>query len=535
MTDDASHDRLQNLLWIINDIDQLVEHAMLTRAPLAEVAPRALDRLLTYLPARALTLRVTDEEGELRTFTRPDGVDVLHDQAEVLLQRTVDRGVYREEFDHGTIYGQRLDMSVHQLGGIVAHFETRHDDAERDYTQRALFQWAEIFDNYIAGIREAALKQEALELISDAFKRTILEDALDHAIEVLRRYVPFDSLAVVCQSDEVLERSSYSYRLVIDADTTYSSAAELDPRVEALVEQMVQRLLRQELVEDALDEIGFRSTFVDDVPILGLDAGNVVGRIVLGTAQRLTPFESDIVDRFADYLRQRVVDFSREWRSLSRTFSKPIVERLMRESNYRARHLTPREETVAVMYTDIAGFTRLSEQVLRSPSEIGRLIDRWSRHVVGIIWETGGVFDKMVGDCIIGLWGPPFHEMSAAECCAAAVEAAARIRHYTALLDDDPDFPELNAEAAPIRVATGINYCPMFVGLFGPDEHFTGFSSGMNNAARLQGLATADEILCMDSVVAQLASTHRFGDELRAPVKNVAQPLRYRALIEAPV
>jgi class 3 adenylate cyclase len=68
------------------------------------------------------------------------------------------------------------------------------------------------------------------------------------------------------------------------------------------------------------------------------------------------------------------------------------------------------------------------------------------------------------------------------------------------------------------------------VGLFGPNEAYTGFSSGMNNTARLQGVATRDQILCMDTFVNTLGSDAEFGPEEHAQVKNVADPLRYRAL-----
>lgn len=530
--EDRQNQSLQNLLWLINDIDQLIEHAMLRRAPLSEAMPRALDRLLNYVSADAVTVRVLDEEGETIEFTRPLGVEPMADHVDHLMTEIETKTSCWEQTSTGMIYAQRLDMSVEFLGGIVAHFEDVHTEWERDHNQRALFHWAEIVDNYVAAVRDATIKQQALQKISDGFKHTILETALDHAIEALHDFVDFQSLAVVCQSDEVLERSTYSYRLIIDEDTAYSSANDVDPRVQHLVDDAVQRLLRQELVDDVLDEIGFRSTRLDDVPIYGLDGQRIVGRIVVGSSQRLTPFESDIVDRFADYLRQRVVDFSREWRGLSRTFGKGVVEELMREPNYRERFLSAREAQVAVLYTDIAGFTRLSEQVLKSPQEIGNLIDRWSRHVVDIIWETGGVFDKMVGDCIIGLWGPPFFRDSAADCCAGALEAAERIRNFTAMLSNDPAFPELLDRGVEISVATGINYCPMFVGLFGPDENFTGFSSGMNNAARLQGLAAGNDIFCMDRFVAELGDDARFGPRQEAAVKNVATPLVYHALTD---
>jgi len=180
------------------------------------------------------------------------------------------------------------------------------------------------------------------------------------------------------------------------------------------------------------------------------------------------------------------------------------------------------------MFADISGFTRLSEQVLVHPEAIGRLVDTWSARVVEILWETGGVFDKMVGDCVIGIWGPPFFEESPRELCRKAAMAAKRIGEFTRSLSAHEALPELVGE--PIDVATGLNYAPLFVGTFGPDADFTGFSAGMNNTARLQGQAKGGDILCMDSFVAAYEDDAAFGPEREAAVKNVAKPLKFRPL-----
>ena len=51
----------------------------------------------------------------------------------------------------------------------------------------------------------------------------------------------------------------------------------------------------------------------------------------------------------------------------------------------------------------------------------------------------------------------------------------------------------------------------------------------MNNTARLQGVATRDEILCMDSFVQVYGDATRFTEQRSAVVKNVAEPLSYHA------
>jgi class 3 adenylate cyclase len=265
--------------------------------------------------------------------------------------------------------------------------------------------------------------------------------------------------------------------------------------------------------------------------ISGVRDERVVGRLIVTNARGdFSTHDRDLLERFADYLRQRIVDFNREWKHLSLCFPPALVERLLHCEDYRRRYLKPRERDVAILYADISGFTRLSEQVLQQPALIGRLIDTWSAQAVDIIWQTGGVFDKMVGDCVIGLWGPPFFEGEAQSVCRQAAEAAKRIRDFTQSLNEDARLPELRGLEPPLGVASGLNYCPLLVGTFGPNEAYTGFSSGMNNTSRLQGVAQRDEILCMEDFVSGYGDEAAFGEQRSARVKNVAEPLRYRPL-----
>jgi adenylate cyclase len=110
------------------------------------------------------------------------------------------------------------------------------------------------------------------------------------------------------------------------------------------------------------------------------------------------------------------------------------------------------------------------------------------------------------------------------------LEAAQHIRDFTRSLNTHRDLPELRALSAPLEVAIGVHYCPISVGLFGPSEDYTGFSSGMNNTARLQGLAKGGEILCMEPLVETIGDPSRFAERREATVKNVGGPLVFRAL-----
>ena len=129
---------------------------------------------------------------------------------------------------------------------------------------------------------------------------------------------------------------------------------------------------------------------------------------------------------------------------------------------------------------------------------MGDLINRWSRLVLDILYRYDGVFDKMVGDCVIGLFGPPFFESSMEDRTEKAIAAAARIVEATEELGREIGLDEKIGEAGiaeSLTTSNGIHCGLTSVGFFGPNEDYTGFSSAMNHTARLQGHASSGEIL----------------------------------------
>ena len=170
---------------------------------------------------------------------------------------------------------------------------------------------------------------------------------------------------------------------------------------------------------------------------------------------------------------------------------------------------------------------------------VGALIEAFSREAVRLMWKHGGVFDKLVGDCVIGLFGPPFSEQDGPTRALACARAAAEISRFAREeLARHPATAKVVAAGEPLGVAIGINDCPASVGLFGPNHDFTAFSPGMNNTARLQSVAVRDEVLVlapMRALIAEACPSARFGELRHERVKNVAEPLAFYALDAASV
>ncbi|HEY0097192.1 MAG TPA: adenylate/guanylate cyclase domain-containing protein, partial [Archangium sp.] len=264
-----------------------------------------------------------------------------------------------------------------------------------------------------------------------------------------------------------------------------------------------------------------------------------LGKILLWSDEGFSAYAMDVLRLMASTLSQRLLDYNRERIHLSQFFSSTVIDELQQVPDYQKRYLEGRDEEVGILFADINGFTRLCEQ-LETPARIGRFVDRWSTRVVNILWEHGGVFDKMVGDCVIGLFGPPFFRSSRRERAEALMRAACEIQRYTASLSEDPEVRAMCQRVGMegLGVAIGANLANALCGVFGPNQDYTGFSTGMNQTARLQSLAGFRETLVMEPVCQALEGTEDpalrtlgYGPLTETPVKNVARPLRHRQLL----
>ncbi len=510
--------------------DEALERATIERQPLGRALGHLMRLVVEHTGASMAFVTTFDESSAVREFVWPVGTkwpfsDLIYDGD---LGR---ESVYHQ--DGWTILGQPLDVAGECYGKAALSFESEPAESRLEEARSLLGVWCEEIDNYLAAIALARKKHQVTGELSEALKDPLLDRGIRRAIEVLQDNVELDDLLLAYRHEDEIDGRTLGYKIVQDTNLVHDSSVE--PRGSDVDTFMRSHAPWVPDGKDA-DVPGYFgiTKYREDVLISGVKDQTLVGRLIVTTRRgEFTTFDRDLIERFVDYLRQRIVDFNREWKYLSRCFSQPVVARLLAEEDYVSRFLAPREKDVAIVYCDISGFTRLSERVLKEPALIGKLIDTWSERVVDIIWQTGGVFDKMVGDCVIGLWGPPFFEWSPQETCTRALDAAIRIRDHSRNLGHDPAWPQLKSLEPPIGVSTGLNYASLFVGLFGPDDAFTGFSSGMNNAARLQGVALRDEILCMDGLAETVGEPERFGALREAVVKNVSHPLRFRPLLSS--
>ncbi len=104
---------------------------------------------------------------------------------------------------------------------------------------------------------------------------------------------------------------------------------------------------------------------------------------------------------------------------------KKIVESLVKRGEL--RDTTSSARNLTVLFTDIAGFSTLSENM--SASEVTAFVNRHFELVAGCIEAEDGTVDKFMGDSVMAFWGAPEpQEETAVRACRAALAIAEAVR-----------------------------------------------------------------------------------------------------------
>jgi adenylate cyclase len=133
------------------------------------------------------------------------------------------------------------------------------------------------------------------------------------------------------------------------------------------------------------------------------------------------------------------------------------------------------------MFSDIRGFTPISEKYKGNPEGLTKLINRFLTRMTDIIIKNGGTIDKFMGDCIMAFWNAPIEDVLHEE---HAVQAALDMQEELKLLNT-----ELTAEGLPnINIGIGINTGEALVGNMGSDQRFdySVIGDAVNLASRLE-------------------------------------------------
>jgi len=197
--------------------------------------------------------------------------------------------------------------------------------------------------------------------------------------------------------------------------------------------------------------------------------------------------------------------------ALKAFFAPQVLEAIARDDPQTV--LAPRSANVTVMFCDLRGFSRASEQ--QSADLLG-LLDRVSR-ALGVatrqILEYGGVVGDFHGDAVMGFWGWPIEQPDKAVlACRAALAIQEQLDSSMGFqpVPDSTRMHGLEAHAKSFRLGIGIASGPAVAGQIGTADQakVTVFGPVVNLAARLEALTrrVESDILVDEQTAMEIAS-----------------------------
>lgn len=223
-------------------------------------------------------------------------------------------------------------------------------------------------------------------------------------------------------------------------------------------------------------------------------------------------------------------------RAMSQYLSPALVDQLAADPSRLV--LGGELRTMTFLFSDIRGFTSISERYKSDPTSLTRLINRFMTPMTDVILAHSGTIDKYIGDCIMAFWNAPLPDPAHA---THALEAALDMTQALAILN-----AELRSEAGAgvneteptasveLQIGIGINTGDCVVGNMGSRQRFdySVLGDSVNLASRLESQSKAYGVVTVigEATAAQAGDFPLIELDLIA-VKGKSEPVRIFTLL----
>ncbi|QPF84425.1 adenylate/guanylate cyclase domain-containing protein [Bradyrhizobium genosp. L] len=235
-------------------------------------------------------------------------------------------------------------------------------------------------------------------------------------------------------------------------------------------------------------------------PVTLVAVGGLFASVLIGTSwyfytqhRLLIDFTYPLMSTTAIYLTLIFSSFVREQqqrRQIRTQFVQYMSPALVEQLAHSPEKLVlgGEEREMTIMFSDMRGFTAISETYKSDPQGLTALMNRFLTPLSNAILARKGTIDKYMGDAIMAFWNAPLddkrHQLNA---CEAALDMLERVDALNR--EREEEAQEGGHVYVPLNIGVGLNTGTCVVGNMGSDVRFdySVFGDSVNLASRLEG------------------------------------------------
>jgi adenylate cyclase len=203
-----------------------------------------------------------------------------------------------------------------------------------------------------------------------------------------------------------------------------------------------------------------------------------------------------------------------------------VTRMLSHDDPLKALDLSGKRAKVTIFYSDIRGFTAMSENM--TPEQIYGQLNEYFEEMCKIVFDHGGYVDKFIGDCLMAVYSAPDPRPGTID----AVEATeGAFRQQERIIEM---MTEWQAQGRQLfTVGMGLNTGEVVMGNLGSSDrlNYTVIGDNVNTAARLYNVAKGGQTIISESTYNEVKDHFIVNELTPVFVKGKVLPLRNFELI----
>jgi adenylate cyclase len=208
-------------------------------------------------------------------------------------------------------------------------------------------------------------------------------------------------------------------------------------------------------------------------------------------------------------------------------FSKYLSEKIVDNLLEGKLELGGKKEEVSIIFTDIRGFTSLSEKL--DAQQIVELLNGHFDIITHEIFEEEGTVLKYIGDATMAIFNAPIkHENHVEKTINACIKIQKRMKIYA-------DLVQQKYKIENFSIGIGVNVGEVVIGNIGSHKYmdYTIIGDSVNTASRLNGQADAGEIVVSEKIYLEIKNKFKFTKPKSVKVKGKEKEVKiYKVIYE---